>query len=47
MHKHNNEQQPTQIGLELPDYSYAYEEWIRKHQQDNNEKETVIIIENY
>lgn len=38
-------EKPPEIQLELPDYSYAYEEWKRK-QEKQNIAETVIIIEN-
>jgi hypothetical protein len=43
-----HKEQPAQIQLELPDYSYAYEEWLRnqesKKEQDNS---SLIIIDIY
>jgi hypothetical protein len=41
-------EQPTQIQLELPDYSYEYEQWLKKKEQQNIQKdESVIIIDIY
>ncbi len=46
MKKPLQKEQPAQIQLELPDYSYAYEQWIRKQKDSEVDKEeTVIIIE--
>ncbi len=36
---------PQQIQLELPDYSQAYYEWLKK--QESKEEETVVIIDLY
>jgi hypothetical protein len=36
---------PQQIQLELPDYSQAYYEWLKK--QESKEEETVIVIDLY
>ena len=43
------QEQPQQIQLELPDYSQAYYEWIRKKHQENKDtkEETVVIIDIY
>ncbi len=32
------------IQLELPDYSYEYEQWLKK-QEENKKEETVVIID--
>lgn len=46
MNKPLQKEQPAQIQLELPDYSYAYEQWIRKQKEKETVvEETVIIIE--
>lgn len=47
MKQQKYQESPAQIQLELPDYSYAYEEWMRKKQQDTKQEDNVIIIENY
>lgn len=41
--------QPSQIQLELPDYSYEYEQYLRKEQEkkEKTPEERVIIIELY
>jgi len=44
MHDKNDEHQPIQIQLELPDYSYEYEQYLNKVKEDKKE-ETVIIID--
>jgi hypothetical protein len=36
-----------QLQLELPDYSYDYEEYLRKKEAQEPKTETVIIIENF
>ena len=43
--KQQNYERPTQIHLELPDYRYDYEQWVKKKEQEEleNKKETVII----
>ena len=47
MKKYKHQESPAQIQLELPDYSYAYEEWLRKKQQETKQEESIVIIENY
>lgn len=39
----------NRIQLELPDYSYEYEMWLKKkeEEQKKEKKETVIIIDLY
>lgn len=46
--KYIRDERPAQIQLELPDYSYAYEEWKRKQNSEiTSTNNTVIIIDNY
>jgi hypothetical protein len=40
-------EQPAQIQLELPDYSYEYEQWLKKKQETSKQEETVIVIDIY
>ena len=41
-------EQPAQIQLELPDYSYEYEQFLKtKKQKEITEDQTVIIIDLY
>jgi hypothetical protein len=40
-------EQPSQIQLELPDYSKAYYEYLQKKEQENKQEDTVIIIDIY
>jgi hypothetical protein len=40
-------EQPSQIQLELPDYSQIYYEYIKKKEQDTKPEDTVIIIDIY
>lgn len=40
-------EQPAQIQLELPDYSYAYEEWVRKKEQETKQEDTVVVLDIY
>ncbi len=49
MNKQKNYERPTQIQLELPDYRYDYEQWLKKkeQQEEENKKETVIILDLY
>jgi hypothetical protein len=35
---------PLQIGLELPDYSYAYQEYMKKKQKEDEKEESSVII---
>lgn len=44
-----NEDNSNYIQLEIPDYSWEYEEYLRKKSQEteNNKQETVIIIDIY
>lgn len=43
-----DKEQPQQIQLELPDYSQAYYEYMRKKQREEDKKEeTVVIIDIY
>lgn len=43
------ENEPQQIQLELPDYSYQYYEWTKKKEQQKQDssQETVVIIDIY
>jgi hypothetical protein len=42
----NHKQQIQQIQLELPNYSYEYEQYLKK-QEIKTQEETVIIIDIY
>jgi hypothetical protein len=44
MNKPLQKQQPAQIQLELPDYSYAYEQWKRKQESLKREEDSNVII---
>ena len=44
MNKPLQKEQPAQIQLELPDYSYAYEEWLRKQELKKEEQNSSVII---
>lgn len=43
--KNKNYEKPAQIQLELPDYSYEYEQWLKKKEQTKEKLETVIVID--
>jgi len=44
MNKPLQKEQPVQIQLELPDYSYAYEQWKKKQEPFNSEEQSSVII---
>ncbi len=44
MNKPLQKEQPAQIQLELPDYSYAYEEWKRKQESHKSQEDSSVII---
>jgi len=46
MRKEKSQESPTQIQLELPDYSQMYYEWMNK-KEEKPEEETVVIIDIY
>lgn len=39
--------QEEQLLLELPDYSEAYRQWLEKQKSEEQQQETVIIIDLY
>jgi hypothetical protein len=41
------QESPQQIGLPLPDYSWEYQEWIKKQEAKVENQETVVIIDIY
>ena len=43
--KQIHNEQPQQIQLNLPDYTYEYEQWIKK--QKIKKEENVVIIDIY
>jgi hypothetical protein len=44
----NHKEQPQQIQLELPDYSQAYYEYVRKkREEEDKNNETIVIIDIY
>ena len=44
MNKPLQKEQPTQIQLELPDYSYAYEQWKKNQESLKSEEDNSVII---
>jgi hypothetical protein len=38
---------PVQIQLELPDYTYQYQQWLEKQKNTKEAEDTVVIIELY
>ena len=46
MVKEKPQERPTQIQLELPDYSQMYYEYIKK-KEEKTQEETVVIIDIY
>lgn len=47
MNKQKPQERPTQIQLELPDYSQIYYEYMRKKEQEKKPEESVVIIDIY
>lgn len=40
----DDKKEPEQIGLELPNYFFEYEEWS-KNKEKNDKEETIVIID--
>jgi hypothetical protein len=47
MSKQKPQELPTQIQLELPDYSQMYYEYMSKKEQETKPEDTVIVIDIY
>jgi hypothetical protein len=41
------QESPQQLQLELPDYRLEYERWLQKQEAQQQEQETVVIIDIY